>query len=315
MKVVFCLLGWCIAQSVWGQDIEYPYQHDLKGSVQVCSEKKFKARMEGNKVVRGDYQADKHLGVRVFDQAGRLVEFREQPDSTDGGQFKKWTVTYDAAGCWQQVTEYQEDGRFDSRQDYTCDRKGRVTERLDYYYLYGDRPTEITTYKYDDAGRLTERHNRYGDPKQGPKRYPPQFVQDKYKHRYNVYDQNGYLVKWSIKYEGIDPEFGALASGAAEVTNDAQGRPIAEYGLNDLAAKEKNTQAKKLQKEMVYNAQGLIAQLVEYRGYGGPKTTYYDYTYDDHGNWITRTELIGTMKPGKVNAALESITVREIKYY
>jgi hypothetical protein len=55
--------------------------------------------------------------------------------------------------------------------------------------------------------------------------------------------------------------------------------------------------------------------LGEYAGYGGAKTTYYEYTYDDRGNWITRVELQASSKPGKVNAVPMTITVREIKYY
>jgi len=312
MKLVHCLFALLVAQAVWAQKIEYPYNHDLKGAVQECSEKKFKPRFEGDRTVKGDYLPDDKLGVRVFDREGRLVEFRAHADATTG-KYERFVVAYDGTGCWQKVTEYRDDGGFDGSQEYKCDGHGNVIERLDYYYIYGDRPTDITTYKHDGAGHLTESHHRYGDPKQGPKKSPPQFTNEKYEHRYYEYDKSGFLVKWSIKREGIIPEFAALFSGFAEVTNDAQGRPIAEYGLNDLSAKE--GKSKKLSKEMLYNAQGFISQLVDYSGYGGPKTTYYEYTYDDHGNWITRTELVGTMRPGKANAATESITEREIKYY
>jgi hypothetical protein len=310
MKFVFSLFPFFVAQSLFAQEVEYPYKHDLKGATQECSERKFKAAYSDGKVVTGEYQADDKVGIRLFDREGRLVEFRTQDDD---GKYKKVVVTYDGTGCWQKTTEYREGGRFHSSQEYKCNGRGNVVERVDFDYLYGDRPTAITTYKYDAAGHLTENHHRYGDPKPGPRRSPPQFVSDKYDRRYYEYDGNGFLVKWSIKREGIDAEFAALLGGFAEVTNDAQGRPIVEYSLNDLSAKEGKT--KKLSKEMVYNAEGFLAQLVEYSGYGGPRTTYYEYTYDDHGNWITRTELKSSMKPGKANAVAETITVREIKYY
>ena len=311
MKLNLCLFAVLIAHAAWPQDIEYPYKHDLKGAVQECSEKKFKITYAGGKVGKGDYQPDDKLGVRRFDTQGRLTGFNTHADTVTG-KYKKVTVTYDGTGCWQKVATYHEDGRFESSHEYTC-AGGRVVERVDYHYVYGDRPTDVTTFKYDNSGRLKERHHRYGDVKQGGRISPPQFLNEKFDHKYYEYDRNGYLVKWSIKREGMDPELAAMASGFREITNDAQGRPIAEYGLNDLAAK--GGQTKKLSAETVYNAQGFIAQLVDYSSYGGLKTYYYEYTYDDHGNWITRTELIGTVRPGKVHAAPESITEREIKYH
>jgi hypothetical protein len=302
MKIITSLFVLLLAQCVLGQEIEYPYKHDLKGPVQACSEKKFKAvySPQGN-VVQGAYQDDDKWGIQRFDPQGRLVEFRTQAD-TATGKYTRTELTYDPAGCWQKVTEYHEQGSFKYSQVYRCDHRGVVSERLDYSYLYADKATGVTTYKHDAAGHVTEKHYRYGNPKP-----------DKYDHRYYEYDKNGFLVKWSIKRDGIDPELAAILSGTAEVTNDVQGRPIAEYGLNDSAAKA--GKAKKLQKELVYNAEGFLAQLVEYAGYGGAKTTYYEYTYDDRGNWITRVELQASAKPGKVNAVPMTITVREIKYY
>jgi hypothetical protein len=312
-KIALSLPAFISLYTVFAQEITYPYEHDLKGPVQACSEKKYDVSFAGGQVQAGNYQEDKHLGIRAFDRQGKLVEFKTQPD--EEGKYKRTVVTYDAGGCWMEIREFGKKEYYESSAEFTCDDKGRVIQKIEFDYLNDESPNSVTTYTYDAAGHITGSHRRWGDPKRGATKSNIVFVQDKYDHLYKTYDQNGYLVKWSIKREGIDPEFAALFSGEAEITNDAKGRPIAQYSLNDLAAKENKSKQKKLSREMVYNAEGFIAQQVEYNSYGKPDVTYYDYTYDSHGNWITKTELKATVKPGKANATPHLIYKREISYY
>lgn len=301
-----CLIGVALAQD----EIEYPFRHDLKGSVQECSAKKFKARFGADKIEMGEYIEDDKFGIRVFDRDGRLIEFRTHPDAN--ATYEKKVITYQATGCLQEVKEYHRKGYVEGNSVYGCDAKGNVIAQTDYYFVYEDRPTARITYKYDEAGRMTEMHKKSGIPKHNAAKSKSEFDEDHYEHRYNEYDKNGFLIKWTIKREGMDPELAALFSGSAEITNDAQGRPLAEYAVNDLAAKEGKT--KRLAKEMTYNAEGFLSKKVDYHNYG-VKVIYYEYTYDNQGNWITRTELQSSDASGKNTGVPMNIIIREIKYY
>jgi hypothetical protein len=312
MRLILILIAQVFACAALAQRIEYPYHHDLKGPVRECSERKFAAHFVADKIEPGEYQEDRKIGITFFDRQGRLLEFRTHADAS--GKYEKVVLTYDEAGCLQEMREYREDGSFESSSVYECDAGGNVVVKTDYYFLYEGRPNGRTTYKYNEAGRLMETHWKYGRPKRNPTRPSALELQDvRHEHRYNEYDKNGFLVKWTIKREGIGGEMGDLFSGSAEIVNDAYGRPVAEYSLNDLAAKEGKT--KKLSGEMAYNEQGFLSKKVTYYNLPTPPVTYYEYTYDDHGNWITLIEMKSSDRSGKDRGVPESITVREISYY
>lgn len=311
MRLMLILAFQCLIGSALAQDeIEYPFRHDLKGPVQECSVKKFKAHFGAGKIEMGEYIEDDKFGIKAFDRDGRLIEFRTHPDAA--ATYEKKVITYLETGCLQEMKEYHRKGYVEGNSVYGCDAKGNVITQTDYYFVYEDRPTARITYKYDAAGRIAEMHKKSGIPKNKAAKSKSEFDEDHYEHRYNEYDKNGFLIKWTIKREGMDPELAALFSGSAEVTNDAQGRPLAEYAVNDLAAKEGKT--KKLSREMTYNAEGFLSKKVDYNNLG-ITVTYYEYTYDDRGNWITRLERKSSDASGKDKGIPMNMIVREIKYY
>jgi hypothetical protein len=310
MKASFILIlvAQFFACVVSAQKIEYPYVHDLTGAVLECSEKKFSVQLVGNGIEKGRYLPNDDIGIRLFDRQGRLTEFRSHADTS--GRYERTVLTYLEGGCLSEIKEYADKGYLESNSVFKCDKEGRVAEVIEYYFLYENKPISKTTYRYNKSGLITESHKKYGTPKRSAGKLTDSYEEDRYEHRYYEYDKNGFRIKWTIKREGIDPELVNLLSGGAEVTNDAQGRPVVEYGVNDEAAKA--GKPKKLQKEMAYNEKGFLSRHVSYRAFG-TEVSYYEYTYDEHGNWITKTELKSSNPATK--GTPDNITIREIKYY
>jgi hypothetical protein len=88
-----------------------------------------------------------------------------------------------------------------------------------------------------------------------------------------TYDRHGRMTKWcnwERCEEGCD--------GCTEYIYDDQGRLIKEQHRHRYSIGEK---------EYFYNEEGYVSDLKD--SFALEEHTHYDYTYDSHGNWLTRT--------------------------
>jgi YD repeat-containing protein len=252
------------------------YKNELKGPVKECSEMAFTIKIADNKLVAGDYISHWSRGKRIFDTKGRVIEFQTQPDTTTGG-FERTSLIYDESGCLKEIKFFRTNGELDRHFIYKCD-KGRIVQEIDYNFNFGKKPIRTYTFKYSD-NNLTEIDNKgHGDASSSKQLFE--------------YDKNGFLIR--------KKDFGVY-----EYENDNSGRPISEFVILKDNSRRKT-------KEYKYNEQGLISEQTLYVGGQKALTSYYDYTFDDKGNWISKVEFVSESENEK---RPELITIRKISYY
>lgn len=252
------------------------YKNDLKGKVKECGEIAFTVKIKDNRLVPGDYIPHWSRGKRIFDTKGKVIEFRTTADSTTG-QFERTSLTYDESGCLKEMKFFRINGELDSHFIFKCDQ-GRIVQEIDYNFNFGKKPIRTYTYKYSN-NNLTEIDNQGHENASSSKEF-------------FEYDKKGFLIRRKdfVVYE---------------YENDMKGRPVTEYVLLKDNSRRKTMEYK-------YNKEGLISEEVHY--FKGKKagTVYFDYTYDDKRNWISKLVSNAALESEKQP---ESITIRKISYY
>ena len=219
------------------------------------------------------------------------------------------TFEYTVKGSRIKSTHYDANGRIEGAWIYKYDAKGNLIEWAT--YNADGSLSSRQTFKYNVNSDLTE-HNLY----QKNIDYPDGSF---YKEGISQYDNNGN----KIKYTHYDVDGSILETWA--YTYDAKGNLIEEnmynsdgeinnlfltlYKYNDngnLTEREHHSGIWTEKQILVYDDSG---NLIEEKNQTsiGQMDTYYEYKFDEKGNWIKRITFI--------NQIPESIEEREFEYY
>lgn len=105
-----------------------------------------------------------------------------------------------------------------------------------------------------------------------------------------TYDENGRMktwCNWERCAEGCD--------GCTSYIYDDQGRLVKEQHRHRYSNGYK---------EYIYNEEGYVSDYIDF--FVTKEHTHYEYTYDNHGNWLTRKSF---------NNGMYNLTIRKITYY
>jgi hypothetical protein len=294
MKLVLllsCQFFITTAFAQWPTILDEVKTNDLKGPVKKCIEKVYT-------INHGDYHFFDTIpkSIKFFDEKGRLTEYWSDPKLRQN--FSITLLYYAASGNLEEIKEFDRDSSIDKHWVYIYDKKGRIIKETGCQPLmHGQKPIRIIDYKYNGSGRLIEKHYHSGDPIGGPS-----LQKEKFEHCYYEYDNNGFLVKYTVKRKGYD--FDLIKDGTLEFTNDTSGKPIVYYEIGKGKVRKKTD-------ELSYYETGLLRETRLYRD----SAVYhhkYEYEYDNHGNW-TRREEYEVKGNGKND--LKRATIRTIMYY
>jgi hypothetical protein len=265
--------------------------NNLKGPVKKCIENVYA-------INNGNYYLSDTIpkSIKFFDEKGRLTEYWSDPKLRQN--FTTTLLYYAASGNLEEIKEFDRDSSIDKHWVYTYDKKGRIIRETGCQPLmYGQKPIRIIDYKYNGSSLMIEKHYHTGFPIGGPS-----LEKEKFEHGYYEYDNNGFLVKYTVKRKGYD--FDLLKDGTLEFINDTLGKPIVYYEIGKGKVRKKT-------EELSYYETGLLRESKRYLD-SGVYYHKYEYEYDKHGNW-TRKEEYEVKGNGKID--LKRTMIRTIIYY
>lgn len=302
----------------------------MVGSVKSCEESSYEAIEKFGLIIADERLKSSFKKVRLFNPGGFITqEYVYIHDTTLYLKFtKKYDfnnniikdvtndylsnkerveiLIYDELGKKIENSNYDSDGKIQSRSIYFYDKDENMIERR--HYDSNGNLTSKDIYKYDKAGNNIESINFSGNG---------EFKQK----NVTIYDDNGYWFENTSydKYGNIirkeiaknDQRGNCLEYQLNRFDNGFFNRITRLYDNTDKKIEESNYHSDgslKGNSRYTYDSNGNIVEVYNKYSDNSPDVVYsYSYKYDGHGNWIEEISFR--------NGSPESINVRKIVYY
>lgn len=302
----------------------------LHGKVKTLTIRTFAALKKGDKIVKGD-------GIARMDYPPKTIYYNRQQQvtklqklNTDGSVYSTTTKTYNAQGnqIAHKVFDHKKQLLFKALFQY--DAKGRVILKKNFaegelhtkrkiFYNDADRIIKEIWYSYDgnniDTTTYTYAYNQYGDRIELTAKKNGQMSFQTFNEY--TYDRKGQLL--TKKEMGAETGLEAIwkynqqgnveLKKAFEPDGSLNYKEVFTYDKAGNKIEEKVFEAgDKLinRRTSTYKGKMYISKTFWPSGELDYKYTY-QYTFDDHGNWIKEIEFM--------NEDPYSITIRKIEYY
>lgn len=209
--------------------------------------------------------------VRLYSRSGKLLKttFYNSKGEMSGSE----TLEYDDNGRLVEDVLVRNNG-FEVTEKYQYFNEGKKVERKSNRKNHGVKDSDEATFYFDDNGRLVKStalyHRRYGDSK------------EKYELEY---DANGNCVVVNFNHRGTKYR--------TDYTYNKHGKIIKELSYKEGKLSETRLFKYNEKGDEIESSTDYVVSKRERRLMSSSPTKYvykYSYVYDDHGNWIKRTE-------------------------